>query len=232
MRLLISVIIPAYNEEKYIHRALSSIKSQSFKDYEVIVVADSCTDRTAEIAKGYGCRVIKVKTRNLGKNQNIGASKAKANILVFLFADTRVTNRYLEEIYHAVKNGFSRGRPIYFHDSKNPLIMNLHLFENLLKTQHYPHTYFITKECFNQVNGYSEHFNNCMEDIDFAGRINKFNSTYKGCVLKSKAFNSDRRFKKRGWVKEVVFQTYYLFFYHIIYKILGIKIAPSYPVVR
>ena len=46
-----SIIIPANNEEKYIEKTINSIKEQSFKDYEIIVVANGCTDNTAEIVK-------------------------------------------------------------------------------------------------------------------------------------------------------------------------------------
>lgn len=46
-----SIIIPAHEAENRIRVALDSIKQQTFKDYELIVVCDACTDRTEEIAK-------------------------------------------------------------------------------------------------------------------------------------------------------------------------------------
>jgi len=48
---MISIIIPACNEEKYLLDTIKSIKSQSFKDFEIIVVCDGCTDNTPLIAK-------------------------------------------------------------------------------------------------------------------------------------------------------------------------------------
>ena len=48
-----SIIIPAYNSAGYIRKALDSVKAQSCKDYELIVVCDSCGDDTEQIAKEY-----------------------------------------------------------------------------------------------------------------------------------------------------------------------------------
>ena len=53
-----TVIVPAHNEEKNISKCLDSIYNQTFKDFECVVIADACTDRTAEIARGYGAKVI------------------------------------------------------------------------------------------------------------------------------------------------------------------------------
>ena len=49
-----SIIIPAHNSAGYIQNALDSVAEQTFTDYELIVVCDSCTDNTEEIAKEYG----------------------------------------------------------------------------------------------------------------------------------------------------------------------------------
>lgn len=68
----LSVIIPAYNAEKYIGRCLDSVYNQTFKDFECIVVADSCTDRTAEIARSYGAKVVEVNVQNDGMARNVG----------------------------------------------------------------------------------------------------------------------------------------------------------------
>lgn len=50
---LVSVIMPAYNSEKYIAEAIDSILGQTFRDFELIIIDDCCKDRTAEIVKGY-----------------------------------------------------------------------------------------------------------------------------------------------------------------------------------
>ena len=95
----ISVIIPAYNEEKYLAKTLASIKSQTFQDFEIIVVASSCNDRTASIARQFDCETIEANTRCPADNRNLGAKKAKGCILVFWDADVRVSQDYLQQMY-------------------------------------------------------------------------------------------------------------------------------------
>lgn len=82
---MISIIIPTYNEEKYLPILLESIKSQSFSDYEIIVADHNSTDNTIYIAKKYGAIITSGGLP--GKGRNLGAKIAKGNILFFLDAD-------------------------------------------------------------------------------------------------------------------------------------------------
>ena len=61
-----SIVIPAFNAEGHIRVLLNSIRDQTFRDYEIIVVCDSCTDRTEEIAKEYGAITECVQFRSDG----------------------------------------------------------------------------------------------------------------------------------------------------------------------
>ncbi|MBI2106102.1 glycosyltransferase [Candidatus Woesearchaeota archaeon] len=85
---MISIIIPAYNEEKYLANTLESIKKQDFKHYEIIVVCNGCTDKTFSIAKKFTSKVFELKEKNVSRAKNLGASNAKYKKLVFLDADT------------------------------------------------------------------------------------------------------------------------------------------------
>ena len=67
--MLISVVIPAYNEEGYIGDLLNSIQAQTYKDYEVIVVDSYSSDKTKEIVKKFGARVI-LKKNTQGREQS------------------------------------------------------------------------------------------------------------------------------------------------------------------
>lgn len=82
-----SIIIPAYNAEKHITRALKSIESQKFKDYELIVVCDSCKDRTEQIAKDYGAKTIAVDFGLDGLTRNVGIDNATGEWILFMDDD-------------------------------------------------------------------------------------------------------------------------------------------------
>jgi len=101
-----SIIIPAYNSEKTIHRCLNSILNSKFNEkFELIVVDDSSTDKTAIIAKKFGAKVIK--NRNRGgpsKARNIGARYAKGKILLFIDSDVLLFSNTLQLINNFLKN--------------------------------------------------------------------------------------------------------------------------------
>ncbi len=106
---MLSIIIPAHNEENYVAACLQSIKQQSFSDYEVIVVCDSCTDKTPTIAKKYTKKIFEIKKKNVSTARNYGANKAKGDVLVFLDADSTIAPNLLAEIHKAIKEGYSGG---------------------------------------------------------------------------------------------------------------------------
>jgi len=82
-----SVIVPTLNEEKSIPGLLRSIMAQGRRPLEVIVVDGGSTDRTVELAKEMGAKVI-VQPSNQAKARNIGAEVARGDFLLFLDADT------------------------------------------------------------------------------------------------------------------------------------------------
>jgi len=82
---MLSIIIPTLNEEKYLPKLLDCIKKQDFKDYEIIVADAGSCDKTVEIAKEYGCNVVKGGLLPAGRNR--GAEAAKGDIFLFLDAD-------------------------------------------------------------------------------------------------------------------------------------------------
>lgn len=91
---LFSIIIPAHNSEEYICRGLNSIRNQSFTDYEIIVVCDSCTDNTAEIAKSYNAIVKNVQYGQDGLTRNAGLELARGDWILFLDDDDWFLHEY------------------------------------------------------------------------------------------------------------------------------------------
>lgn len=100
---LISVIIPAYNEERYIKKCLQSLRNQFLKDFEIIVVDDGSTDLTYSSASEFGVKVIRLPHKGSGNARNFGAKVASGKILVFLDADMYVDKYYLKNIIKPIK---------------------------------------------------------------------------------------------------------------------------------
>ncbi len=92
MSLLLSVIIPAHNEERHIGRTLAALQSQTLSadQFEVILVDDRSSDRTVEIAHTFSALTLQVEqiaSGSIGEVRNRGAAIAQADILLFLDAD-------------------------------------------------------------------------------------------------------------------------------------------------
>lgn len=97
----ISVIIPAYNEEKYIAATLAALPKQTFQDYEAIVVANGCTDTTEQILKNDNhpkLRHLSLPQANVSVARNAGALNAQSDLLVFVDADTQLAEDSLQKI--------------------------------------------------------------------------------------------------------------------------------------
>jgi glycosyltransferase involved in cell wall biosynthesis len=89
----LSIIIPTYNEEKYLPKLLYSIKEQDFKDYEIIVADAGSKDATRDIASSNGCKVISGGLPAIGRNN--GAESAEGDYLLFLDSDVVLSSGYL-----------------------------------------------------------------------------------------------------------------------------------------
>jgi len=101
-----SVIVPAHNSAEYIQRCLQSIVSQSFTDYELIVVCDACTDNTKLWAHWYaddiGGKVLVTDYGMDGLARNAGIDAAEGKWLLFLDDDDWWIHEYVMEEIHAV----------------------------------------------------------------------------------------------------------------------------------
>lgn len=176
---LVSVIVPAFNEENYLPNCLKSIKNQTYRNIEIIVADNGSTDRTKKISLEFGAKVLEVKDKNLSKVRNEGAKMAKGDILFFLDADSIIENYYIEKMVKRLseKRVFLQGG-ICCHDSK------LHNFLWIFNRWFKPYFYTsgrngvcIWKKIFWEIGGYDEKINPLngegREDLDLGLRILK-----------------------------------------------------------
>ena len=95
----VSVVIPAYNEEKYLPLCLESIKKQDYAaEYEVIVVDNASTDNTAKIALDWGAKVVYESKRSPACARQKGVEAATGEIIAFIDADTQAPTCWLSTI--------------------------------------------------------------------------------------------------------------------------------------
>lgn len=100
-----SVIIPAYNSAEFIRKCLDSVKCQSFTDYELIVVCDSCTDDTAVIAQEYTDKILIVDYQRDGLSRNAGLDVAEGKYIIFIDSDDWFVHEYVfRQLYDALKD--------------------------------------------------------------------------------------------------------------------------------
>ena len=101
----ISVVIPAYNEEKYIGACLESLMKQTKKPFEILVVDNNSTDNTAKIARSFdGVDVINAKVQGITPTRNAGFNAAKGDIIARTDADTLVPEDWIEQIEHHMQD--------------------------------------------------------------------------------------------------------------------------------
>ena len=106
----LSVIIPTYNEELYLEKALRSVR---FAD-EIIVVDSMSTDKTVAIAEKYNCKVISRKFDNFSNQKNHALQYATGEWILFIDADERIPNPLQQEILSTIASGKHAGYKLNF----------------------------------------------------------------------------------------------------------------------
>lgn len=100
----ISLIIPAYNEEKYIGECLKSVEKYAKDFFEIIVVLNACTDGTAEIAKSFTfVKVVNQPQKGLLWARQKGFEEASGDLLAYIDADCRLHANWLPQVIEEFK---------------------------------------------------------------------------------------------------------------------------------
>ena len=178
-QMLLSIVIPAFNEELYLPETLSNILRASAKcrcDVELIVVDNASTDRTAKVAKESGATVVHEDIHNIGRVRNVGAAAAHGDVLVFIDADTVVPLQFLDKVADTMSDpACIGGSPDVVHRVRSKLLrtyFRVWRWIGLKLGMAQGAAQFCRKSAFGILNGYDE--SQFMgEDVEFYWRLRK-----------------------------------------------------------
>jgi glycosyltransferase involved in cell wall biosynthesis len=211
----ISLVIPAYNEEKYIHVCLEhAIKNSKGKFFEIIVIDNASTDRTGEIARGFpGVRVVHEKRKGLTQARQRGFEEATGDLLAYIDADTRLPAGWIEttlEEFARDKDLASLSGPYIYYDISRWQQLQVRLYWNALALPLYYFVgymvvggnFVIRKDVLHKMNGFDTSISFYGEDTNIARRARRH-----GKVKFKPSFamhTSGRRFAGQGLVKTAI----------------------------
>ena len=196
----LSLIIPTFNEEKYLSRLLDNIRFQDlFSQVEIIVVDANSADKTKEIAEKQADVVLSTSIRNRAHQMNLGAKKATTNLLYFLPAYVIPPNRFIEIILENHQNGSKVGCFRQKFEENSPLMKINSFFTrfNFSWCRGEDQTLFVDQFLFEQLNGYNESFT-VLEIYDFLNRAKKLE---RFSPLEQSAIVTMRKHSKYSWFR-------------------------------
>lgn len=200
----VSVIIPAFNEAKSIRICLKALKKQKFSyPYEIIVVDNNSTDKTAQIVKTMKIKVLKEKNPGPGSARNAGAKIARGQILAFIDADSVAPPNWLNDIYNAFSSEPDLAALVgtyRFHSQSKYRFLPFLIFPlgeilNKLITGYFSFhgaNFAIKRKVFTTVGGFDANFFSC-EDAELAKRVSRIGKI--GYLHELKVKTSDRRLR-------------------------------------
>ncbi len=210
---MISIIIPAFNEEKYIKSTIKRLweydEDKLIK--EIIVVDGGSTDATAEKAKSEGVIVVSSPEKGRASQMNYGASISTGQILYFLHADTIPPKGFAEDIITAINKGFSAGCYMLSFDHDHWFLKANCWFTRFDadSIRFGDQSLFVTKNKFVEVGGFCEkHI--VLEDQNIIKRLKKITCF---TVIKKPVLTSARKYLENGIYKTqaVFFIIYFMY---------------------
>jgi len=210
---MISCIVPAHNEEKYIGKTLDSLlisAKECVDEVEIIVIDDGSTDDTHKVVSSYPGVIYEYlshQSRVIAKNH--GAKTARGKILAFVDADSTVSRGFFYQIHvKACNSDFIGGGVkdvILTRLSLGILVFLMFVGLTLLYHQITIGAFWVRKKVFDSMGG----FNECkLDDIDFAKRLKRHAKQYGGKFESLKRCSlvwSLRKFDQYGdwyWIRE------------------------------
>lgn len=210
----LSVIIPAYNEEKCLPRSLEHLgKALSIAgcDSEVIVVNNDSQDGTQRVAEVFGAKVVPEKEHNISNVRNTGAEHSSGDVLVFVDADTLVPQTLFQNIHAAMEDETCFGGAVAVEWGElERKWMRVYLlggqFWTTVFNMKQGAAQFCRRYVFDKLQGYDRTIF-VGEDVEFYWRLSKFakrNNGHLHFIEHPQVVTSARRFDKMNLWKTLV----------------------------
>lgn len=198
----IAIVVPVYNEANSVIKTLSALACYRAKGHGVVVVDGGSTDSTPELSAPFADVVIR-SSKGRAFQQNAGAKRAEADVLLFLHADTALPDHADRLIIEALSGGKFWGR---FDVSIAGRPWGLKLISALMNIRSRltgiatgDQAIFVRKSVFKQIGGFAEI--SLMEDIELSKRLKRVG---RPACLKSRVTTSGRRWETDGLCKTVL----------------------------
>lgn len=199
---MLSIIIPTLNEEEHLPKLFKEIKKQNFKEMEIIVADAGSKDKTIEIARNFGCKIVGGGLPAKGRNE--GAKAAKGELFLFMDAD----NLFLPESFLVnLISEFKKRKlgvasfPIYLKGKKiDKFVYGIYNnFVSLTQIPYATNSILVKREVFEKVKGGFDEEIKIAEDHYFAKQASKFGKF--GFIKTEPVLASSRRFEREGRLK-------------------------------
>ncbi len=162
---MLSFVIPAHNEEQHIGRtiaAIAAIGQTCGEPFEIIVVDDASTDRTADIATAAGVILVQVQCRQIAATRNAGARRASGDILFFVDADTLATPDAVLAAVCEIRKGSVGGGCVFRFDGTLPIWARIMYPVAVILARRLTLVggcfLFCTREAFDAIGGFCERY--------------------------------------------------------------------------
>jgi glycosyltransferase involved in cell wall biosynthesis len=162
---VLTIVVPAHNEEALLGetlRALDTAARETGVPFEIVVVDDASTDRTAAVAAAAGARIVGAHVRHIAAARNIGARAARGDLLVFVDADTIVSGEVLRGAVEAMQNGAAGGGAMPVFDAGTPAWgrRTIGVTVWILRTMNWAAGCFLfaRRDAFERVGGFDERY--------------------------------------------------------------------------
>lgn len=204
----ISVIVPTYNEGKFVEKCLRALRNQKFGDFDLIVVDGHSTDETVKIAKKYADEIIFDEGKGAGAARNLAAKHVDSEIVGFVDADTVVCENWMGTIDENFRkhNLVGLGGVIRALDGRLVDNIALKIGSDICyrTTQHFgfyqlsgANSAFL-RSTYLKSGGYNEKLK-MLDDLEFGLRMKKYGKLMVDPRLV--AYGSPRRMRQKGHVR-------------------------------